>query len=1033
MYFISQCYTSPRKNATILNQMEYEMKRKKILILLIIILISPFILYFGGERFSWWYADRWADKLIKLDEENLLSTQFGAAWQDIVYDDRYREQMGLINGDTISTEVPIVKGVPVEDYPAISVIERLNSIDEYSNEILILDRNELEIARIQTDHRRVSYDSVPQTLILSIIAAEDGNFFENDHGFEYYSFVRAAGMSVIQTIKTGEKHSPRGTSTVTQQVGKMLVSQLDSKGQRYVSRSVDRKLRELRLAAALRKKYTAEEIMEVYLNHCVTSSYGLIGVADVSEGLFHKPIGEVSDAEAVYIARMVKWGVNVPDKIKFQCHIDMPRIQERMEWSDEYRDSVLSEIDSLTFEKPRMVDTEQGHLVDLANIYWLKFLESEGYSEEEQLEVDLLDPSSLIRKKGNLTIQLTIDLPLQNFLSEQIEERGYIDSMIVTDLRIGSEADTIVGEIPTTTHPRWQPRVLTETEQFSDPGATYYTEVDSGDTIYTNISYDRGRRGTQLEEGLYRKVSRYYRRSEVYTEQYYSYGILDSKTGELRAYSSRDRIGSGCAGLFYRPVPNGSSTIKPILYTLLYDLGIFDAHDKWDDRTEVLDSVPWKRTMSFSRADSSRGTGYFQNTNNGRPYRVKNHGNVIEGEQYIYDQLTRSNNILAVEALYRLNGVVFDENGNLNRDHFQIGQLFTRLGIYDKMRLQFAGEEITGVRVIKEIARIVGAEVDSVSSMGNRYELPDDQYSVALGTMEMPLLQQAHLFNMLYDNTLIQNPADHISLYVKSITVNKRKYDMDTLDQIVRYTPLGVHGNKSNLRPTQLGLFWRLRETGYDIPIPDYTGRRVDDTSAVALSSFARSGVLSNFAKSGTTDDIRRPFSYDRITNAPKTNYCLWNGVVRVDMAKFTENADHEMTDLTVACIGEGSREMTGGRDGKSQHKFITRNLLRTAGTPSSNGFYTQYKAQLDLAFAADSVEMIDSLEQQERDSSGIGAFFRNLFGKDDNDSLEDQDSLIATVDDVEELVEEIVEETVRAEETWRERRRRRREERANN
>jgi len=1015
--------------------MEYDMKRKILLSLLIIILVSPFILYYGGQQFSWWYADRWADKLIKLDEENLLSTQFGAAWQDIVYDERYREQMGIINGEETAVEVPIVKGVPVEDYPAISVIERLNSIDEYSNEILIIDRNELEIARIQTDHRRVSFDSVPQTLILSIIAAEDGNFFENDHGFEYYSFVRAAVTSVLETVKTGERHSPRGTSTVTQQVGKMLVSQLDSKGQRYVSRSIDRKLRELRLAAALRKKYTAEEIMEVYLNHCVTSSYGLIGVADVSEGLFHKPIGDVSDAEAVYIARMVKWGVNVPEKIKRQCHIDMPRIQERMEWSNGYRDSVLAEIDSLTFETPRMVATEQGHLVDLANIYWLKFLEAQGYSEDEQREVDLLDPSSLIRKKGDLTIQLTIDLPLQNFLTEQIAERGFIDSTIITDIRIGSAADTITGEIPTTTPPRWQARVLTEAEQFSDPGATYYTVIDSGDTVYTNISYDRGRSGRDLPEGQYRKVYRFYHRSEVYTEQYYSYGILDSKTGELRAYRSRDRIGSGCAGLFYRPVPNGSSTIKPILYTLMYDLGIFDAHEKWDDRDEVLDSLPWQRTMTFSSADSSRGTSYFQNTNNGRPYRVKNHGNLLEGEQFVYDQLTRSNNILAVEALYRLNGVVFDENGNLNRDYFQIGQLFTRLGIYDKMRLQFPGEEITGVRVIKEIARIVGADVDSVSSMGNRYALPDDQYSVALGTMEMPLLQQAHLFNMLYDNTLIENPADHISLYVKTITVNKKRYEMDTLDQIVRYTPLGVHGNKTNLRPTQLGLFWRLRETGYDIPITEYTGREVDDTAAAALATFTRSGVLSNFAKSGTTDDIRRPFSYDRITNAPKTNYCLWNGVVRVDMAKFTESDTVDIADLTVACIGEGSPQMTGGRDGKSQHKFITRNLLRTAGTPVSNGFYTQYKAQLDLAFTADSIIqdsiLTDSLEQAKRDSSGIGAFFKNLFGKDDaNDSIASQDSIITTVDDVVELVEEIAEEAVEVEESWRERRRRRREER---
>lgn len=980
--------------------MDYEMKRKIILVFLLLLIITPPALYFGGRQFSWWYAEKWANKLISLDEQNLLSTHFGAAWQDVVYDDQYREQMEQINGSDGTNAVTIVEGLPVEDYPAISVIERLNRIDEYSNQILILDRNEREIARIKTDHRRISYDSVPQVLIQSICAAEDKTFFENDHGFSYESFVRAAARSVIQSIKSGSKRSPRGTSTVTQQVGKMLVSQLDSKGQRYVSRSIDRKLREIRLAAALRKRYSAEEIMEVYLNHCVTSSYGLIGVADITEGLFHKPIGDITDAEAVYLSRMVKWGMNIPDKIKRQCHIDMERIQERLEWSNGYRDSVLLEIDSLEFFAPRQVTTEQGHLVDLANIYWMKFLEQQGYSATEQSEVDLLDPTSLIRKKGDLTIQLTIDLPLQTFITKQIDDREFLDSTIVTDLRVGSMADTLTGDKPRQNPPRWVPRVLTTTEQFSDPGATYYTTLDSGETLYTNVSFDYGSEDDTLPEGQYRKVSRFYRRGEVYTEQYYAYGILDAKSGELRAYRSRDRIGSDCASLFGRPVPNGSSTIKPILYTLMYDLGIFNAEEKWDDRIAVEDSVPWLRTTEYLSSDSSAGNVYFQNTANGQPYRVKNHGNIFEGNQYIYDHLTRSNNILAVEALYRLNGFVFDSEGNLNREHFQIGQLFTRLGIYDRMRTEFAGKEITGVRVIKEIARIVGAEVDSVSSMGNRYALPDEQYSVALGTMEMPLLQQAHLFNMLYDNSLIQNPADHISLFVKSITVDGKRFEMDTLDQIVRYTPLGVHGNKSNLRPTQLGLFWRLRETAYDIPLPEYLGREVDDTAGVLLKQTERSVVLSNFAKSGTTDDIRRPFHYDRLSSARKTNYCLWNGVVRVDMNKLGDSLSDtsEISDLTVACIGEGSRLQPSGRDGKSQHRFMTRGLLRTAGTKSSDGFYSEYRTHLDSLFTTDSLYqdsiVQDSLEQIEKDTTGMRGFFRNLFGKNGEDSTDLIDSL---------------------------------------
>lgn len=921
---------------------------KIVFILVILGTVSIPLLYIGGKKFSHSYADRWADKLIDLDERGLLSTKFGAAWQEVVYGEAMEEMNSQIDGESKAEKrVTMVEGLPVEDYPSLSVVEKLNKINEYSTQILILDRKEREIARIKTDHRRVSYDQFPTTLVQSLLAAEDKNFFENRYGFEYDSFVRAAVRSVLESVKSGRKRSPRGTSTVTQQVGKMFVSQLDSKGQRYVSRSVDRKLREIRIAAALRKKYTAEEIMEVYLNHCLTSSYGLIGAADVSEGLWGKDVSELSDAESVYLSRMVKWGVNLPKKIKRQCHIDMVRIQERLQWSDSYRDSVLAEIDSLTFNQPKQIETEHGHLVDLANIYWQKFLTKQGYSPQEVRDLDLLDPSSLIRKKGNLTIQLTIDLPLQKFLTDQIAERGYGDSVIVTDIRVGSVADTIKGQIPKNTPPRWAPQVLKKRERFSDPGAEYYTTVDSGKTIYTNISYYPADSG--MTPGTYRKVSRFYIRGKVPVSQYYSYGMIDSRTGKLRAYASRDQIGSHCAGLFGRPVPNGSATIKPILNALMFDMEMFDKHEKWSDRDPVPDSVPWARYLELK---GKGGQAYFTNTGNGKPYRVKNHGYVLEGEQYVYDQLTRSNNILAVETLYRLNGVVFDKNGDLNSEYFALGQLFLRLNIYEKMKRDFSGKEITGVRVLKELARIVGADVDSTRSLAGAYPLPDDLYSVALGTMEMTLLEQMHIFNMLYDNELVENPREHPSLFLKKVTLAGEEFDMDKLDKVVRYSPFGALGDKKGMRPTQLALFRRLGEWKYDIPVPG-----TPDSTGMALKSMISSGTVSNFAKSGTTDDIRRPYFHDRLTPGAKTNYCLWNGVVRVNMSAFSGDSTEEFSDVTVACIGEGARGMKpSGRDGKSLHKFITHSMLATGGRPVSGGFYSQYRAELDSRFAADSL-----------------------------------------------------------------------------
>ena len=52
-------------------------------------------------------------------------------------------------------------------------------------------------------------------------------------------------------------------------------------------------------------------------------------------------------------------------------------------------------------------------------------LRHDGSTPDEVAHMDFIDPASLIRKKGNLKISLTIDAPLQKALEELVNERGY--------------------------------------------------------------------------------------------------------------------------------------------------------------------------------------------------------------------------------------------------------------------------------------------------------------------------------------------------------------------------------------------------------------------------------------------------------------------------------------------------------------------------------------------------------------------------------------------------------------------------------
>jgi len=836
-------------------------------ILVAILAVSAYPTYLLGQYFFNKYFDDWGNKLVALEKRGLLSKQFGAAWQDIINEDAMEHAANKLLGTNTAANhdtARFVDGVSVNEYPSLSIIARLNAVQNYSNEIRIVDRKDRDIARIRTNHQRAKIAEFPPTLIKAIVAAEDNTFWTNKIGVEYGSIVRSVFSGLWHDVATFSFHAPRGTSTITQQVAKLFISDIDAAGHRRASKTMDRKLREMRLASAMRKMYKPEEILEVYVNHCITSDNGLIGCKDIARALFDKDLHDLSDAQCVYLARSVKWGRNVKAKIMRQCAIDMPRIAKAMNWNRQKQKKVLEEIQGLSFKKLRQIQTDFGPLVDCANEFWLSTLQKNGASPQQCLDMDIVDPNSLIRKKGNLIIRLTIDIPLQRELERLVNGRGY-----------GPDSIAMIHGKPI-----------------------------------------------------------------LVSGQYFAYAIMDSKSGKLLAYYSKDRIGSRMAGLLKNRTPNGSSTAKPIFNALMFDCGIFPAFAKWNDSLPVTADLPWQRTLKYEKSKLS-GVLFSHSAVRGRTYEVHNHGDVFEGCQYIFDQLNASNNILAVETVYRLNQKLFNLDGSVTKEAFPLVQLFYRIGAFDRIKDELGLTSVTGVRVYKELARIVGVNVDSTESGTRRAPLSDSLYSVALGTLELTLYEQMHLFNVLYDNDLIEKPAEHQSLVVDNIVLNGDTVSLN--DTIKRCHPFC---DIQNLRPTYLGLHKRLVGTdaleAYDIPLaPDSSGKEMSnsfDANAMQLE-----GQASYFAKSGTTDDVLKPFNAT-LKSGKKTNYGLWNAVIRLDLSKLSGAAEPEIRDVTISCIGEGNEKFTGPRDGKTLHKFLTKGLMLHAGVQAQNGFFGRYE-----------------------------------------------------------------------------------------
>jgi hypothetical protein len=932
--------------------MNFDVKlAKKIAIIVLIVLGSLLALsipaYFLTRYFVTNYFEDWGQKLVNLEKKGLLSREYGAGWQDVLTGqemDRIAAQITEKEDIQFSQDrkkVAIVDGVVLADYPSLSIIDRLREVKAYSNVIEIVDRNNNPLSTIKTDHLRATINEFPPVLVNALIAAEDGTFRKNRSGFEFDSFARAALRAVIESITKFRKVSPRGTSTITQQVAKLFISRLDDNGMRRVSRSVDRKIRELRLAAALQKMYTPEDILEVYLNHCVTSDYGMIGYKDIARGLFNCELNQLTDAQCVYLARMVKWGRNIKKKIVAQCRIDMPRMGKTLGWDETKQNAVLTELDTISFAKVKKFQGGYGSLVDLANEYWFKVLRMNGMTEDQIVRMDLIDPNSLVRKKGNLKIQLTIDLPLQKELETLVNGRGYgPDTTIITDIRIGSTAEVVTRD----TKPKDSLRFLTtlkEPMDFKEPGSMYITSLNPGDSVIANIRYKKS------GKSHYRRSCFYYvRKPVVVNGQYFAYSIMDSHSGQMRAYYSKDRIGSKLNCLLGNRTPNGSSTAKPILNALNYDLGVFKPWSKWTDSIPVSDMVPWKRDLDFEKGKMV-GVVFQNSAVRGVGYQVHNHGSIFEGCNYIFNLLATSNNILGVETVYRLNNTLFDKSGDIIPDAFQTVQLLYRIGAFSRVKDSLRLTSVTGVRVYKELCRIVGVEPDSMVSYGRKMAVSDSMYSVALGTLEMNLYEQMHLFNVLYNNDLIENPAEHPSLVIGSIILNGDTVAIN--DTIKKFHPFA---DINSIQPTKLGLHKRLLSNRAD-GLTDYDIQFGSDTSLMTLSAdsvlpeaaFLNSEALANFSKSGTTDDVIRPFNVDNISKQ-RTNYGLWNAVIRVDLSQFagSKSTAPEVADLTVACVGECNTKFTGERDGKTLHKFLTAGLLHKAGIPVKNGYFHRYE-----------------------------------------------------------------------------------------
>ncbi len=155
----------------------------------------------------------------------------------------------------------------------------------------IYDRTgEVLLYEIHGDEKRtlIKIEDIPDYSKWATISIEDKEFYQH-HGIYWRGLVRA----VFNGVFRGQKI--QGTSTLTQQLVKNAILTNE--------RSIERKVREFILSLQIERRYTKDQILQLYLNEIPYGST-IYGIESAAQTYFGKPAKELTLDEAALLAAL---------------------------------------------------------------------------------------------------------------------------------------------------------------------------------------------------------------------------------------------------------------------------------------------------------------------------------------------------------------------------------------------------------------------------------------------------------------------------------------------------------------------------------------------------------------------------------------------------------------------------------------------------------------------------------------------------------------------------------------------------------
>ena len=184
-----------------------------------------------------------------------------------------------------------------EYYSIASTLPPVSDLQQHSSQFetaRILDRNGNVLYELidPNEGRRtyVTLDKISPNLIAATLATEDKDYY-NHPGYDPIAIMRA----IWQNYTTGETVS--GASTITQQIARSILLSPNERSQRTYLR----KAREIMLAGEITRRYTKDQILELYLNEIYYGNLSY-GVEAAAETYFHTTADQLTLGQAAFLA-----------------------------------------------------------------------------------------------------------------------------------------------------------------------------------------------------------------------------------------------------------------------------------------------------------------------------------------------------------------------------------------------------------------------------------------------------------------------------------------------------------------------------------------------------------------------------------------------------------------------------------------------------------------------------------------------------------------------------------------------------------